>query len=71
VGRSQSPPTPHRHRRPRPSRPRSQPHGELQLGQCPAPVLSRKAPLCTIARWKSPRDPGDTRFANTDSPPAD
>ena len=28
----QSPPTPHRHRRPRPLRPRSQPHGELHSG---------------------------------------
>ena len=29
----QSPPTPHRHRRPRPRRPRSQRHGELSVGE--------------------------------------
>ena len=33
--------------------------------------VSAKAPLCTIARWKSPREPRETRWARTDRPPAD
>ena len=33
--------------------------------------VSANAPLCTIARWKSPREPGETRWASTDRPPAD
>ena len=28
-------------------------------------------PLCTMARWKSPRAPGETIWARTDRPPAD
>ena len=33
--------------------------------------VSANAPLCTIARWKSPREPRETRWASTDRPPAD
>ena len=43
----QSPPTPHRHRRPRPSRPRSQPHGELQQSS------SRLARLYVVSDTKA------------------
>ena len=33
--------------------------------------LSANAPLSTIARWNSPRDPRETRWASTETPPAD
>ena len=33
--------------------------------------FSANAPLSTIARWKSPREPGETRWASTETPPAD
>ena len=33
--------------------------------------FSANVPLCTIARWKSPRAPDETIWASTDRPPAD
>ena len=33
--------------------------------------FSANVPLCTIARWNSPRAPGETSWASTDRPPAD
>src|SRR5215217_7935192 len=43
-------------------RPASSAADRLRLGQ---------EPLWIMARWNSPRDPGDTRWTHTDQPPAD